>query len=172
MVKQPSSPPPIEGSTDHVIGVFEGLRRRIEGFHMPDFLGIDITMSQAKIVLLLVSHGELHLSRLGSLMGVSLPTISGHVDRLVEQRLAGRRDDPADRRQVLVTPTPAAVELAERFHNLNVTRLRRLLDRMTAEERLDVARAFEHIARAVESQLGDEPVTPVTPDTQDRTRKG
>jgi DNA-binding MarR family transcriptional regulator len=84
-------------------------------------------------------------------LGISLSTLSGHLDRLVEQGLVIRRDDPADRRQVLVSPTPAAFELFERFHELNLAQLRRLLDLMTRDERLDVVRAFDHINRAIEA---------------------
>jgi DNA-binding MarR family transcriptional regulator len=139
-----------EGSTDHVLAVFEDFRKRIEGVHVPAFLNIDITMSQAKILRLLDGARELRMAELVRRLGTSLSTVSGHVERLVEQGLVERRDDPADRRQVLVAPTPAAAELAERFRELNATQLRRLLDRMTRPERLDVVRAFNHITRAIE----------------------
>jgi DNA-binding MarR family transcriptional regulator len=150
----PDPPPaPAPGSTEHVLEVFEEVRKRIEGFHMPDFLGIDITMPQAKILLLAVSEGQVSMSRLAARLGVSLSTISGHVDRLVDHGLVARGEDPTDRRQVVLTPTAAAIELAERFHDFNVTQLRQLLDRMTRSERLDVARAFSHIARVVDEIL-------------------
>ena len=156
MTHQRPDPQPREGTTEHVLVVFDALRRRMEGVHVPDFLGIDITMSQAKILLLLVNEQQLPMSRLAARLGVSLSTVSGHVDRLVEQGLVARHEEPADRRQVVVAPTAAAVELAERFHDLNVTQLRQLLDRMTQDERLDVARAFSHIARAIDDMLVDD----------------
>jgi DNA-binding MarR family transcriptional regulator len=170
----PDPPPaPAPGSTEHVLEVFEEVRKRIEGFHMPDFLGIDITMPQAKILLILVSTHRLPMSRLAARLGVSLSTVSGHVDRLVEQGLVARHEDPADRRQVVVTPTPAAVELAERFHDLNVTQLRQLLDRLTQDERLDVARAFSHITRALDEVLVDgrihDPAQPAPASGRERT---
>ena len=173
MTHQRRDPEPREGTTEHVLGVFDALRRRMEGFHMPDFLGIDITMPQAKILLLLVSAQQLPMSRLAARLGVSLSTISGHVDRLVEHGLVARHDDPADRRQVVLTPTPAAVELAERFHDLNVTQLRQLLDRLSQDERLDVARAFSHITRALDEVLVDgrihDPAGPATASRPERT---
>ena len=81
------------------------------------------------------------------------------MDRLVDQGLVARRDDPADRRQVLVAPTPAAYELAERFRELNAAQLRRILDLMTREERLDTVRAFRHITRALERLASDPTAT-------------
>ena len=140
-----------EGSTEHVLAAFGEFRKRVDELHVPEFLNIDVTMSQAKILRLLETEGELHMSELVRRLGISLSTLSGHLDRLVEQGLVVRRDDPADRRQVLVSPTPAAFELFERFHELNVARLRPLLDLLTRDERLDVVRAFHHINRAIEA---------------------
>ena len=144
-----------EGSTEHVLAAFEEFRKRVDELHVPEFLNIDVTMSQAKILRLLETEGELHMSELLRRLGISLSTLSGHLDRLVEQGLVVRRDDPADRRQVLVSPTPAAFELFERFHELNVAQFRRLLDLLTRDERLDVVRAFHHINRAIEASTVD-----------------
>ena len=46
--------------------------------------------------------GELHMSELVARLGVSLSTVSGLVDRVVDHGLATRREDPVDRRQVVV----------------------------------------------------------------------
>ncbi len=140
-------------TTDEVLEAFASFRPRLDSLHMPDFLGVDITMSQAKIVLLVVGAGELHMAELVRRLGTSLSTVSGHVERLVEQGLVARRDDPADRRQVVVTATPAALELAERFDQINSRQLRLLMDRLTPEERGDVARAFAHLGRAIDDHL-------------------
>ena len=42
------------------------------------------------------------MSDLVARLGVSLSTVSGLVDRVVDHGLATRREDPADRRQVVV----------------------------------------------------------------------
>ncbi len=83
-------------------------------------------MPQAK-VLYLLSVGDLNMSELVARLGVTLPTVSGVVDRLVERGLIARRADPADRRRVVVGITPAGVELLDRFHDLNARQLRDLL---------------------------------------------
>jgi DNA-binding MarR family transcriptional regulator len=146
-----------EGSTEHVLAAFEEFRKRVDELHIPEFLNIDVTMAQAKILRLLETEGELHMSELVRRLGISLSTLSGHVDRLVQQGLVIRRDDPADRRQVLISPTPAAFELFERFHELNRAQLRRLLETLNRDERLDVVRAFHHMSRAIEASS---PATP------------
>jgi DNA-binding MarR family transcriptional regulator len=103
------------------------------------------------------------MSELVRRLGTSLSTVSGHVERLVEQGLIARRDDPADRRQVLVTPTPAALDLADRFDQINSRQLRLLMDTLSSEERGDIARAFGHLGRAIERHLA------AAPDLDERT---
>lgn len=116
--------------------------------HGPEFLEIGISMSQAKVLYLLAAAGEVHMSQLVHLLGVSLSTVSGLVDRLVDQGLAARRDDPADRRQVVVTATPAAEALIERFREFNRHELLVLLARLSPDELDTIARAIELLAGA------------------------
>jgi DNA-binding MarR family transcriptional regulator len=80
---------------------------------------------------------------------VSLSTVSGLVDRLVDQGLVSRHHDPADRRQVVVAATPAGVALVDRFRQLGVGELQELLMDLSDEELGDVRRAFEALDRAI-----------------------
>lgn len=62
----------------------------------------DLTMSQLKVIFLLYSQGPAHMSRLATALGVSLPTATGIVDRLVERGLVMREEFPNDRRLVVI----------------------------------------------------------------------
>lgn len=56
------------------------------------------------------------ISELALVMGVSPPSASAMVDRLVEKKLLSREPDPADRRKVVVRVTPlfeASAEMVE-----------------------------------------------------------
>ena len=79
-------------------------------------------MPQAKLLYLLGVSGEMHMSDLVARLGVSLSTVSGLVDRIVDQGLATRRDDPADRRQVVVALTEQGTAFIDRFRELNAPR--------------------------------------------------
>lgn len=95
--------------------------------HAPEFLEIDITMPQAKLLYLLGASGDLHMSDLVARLGVSLSTVSGLVDRVVDHGLATRREDRADRRQVVVALTASGAEFIDRFRELNARQMRGLL---------------------------------------------
>ena len=64
------------------------------------------------------------MSDLVARLGVSLSTVSGLVDRIVDQGLATRRDDPADRRQVVVALTEQGTAFLDRFRDLNAVQMR------------------------------------------------
>jgi DNA-binding MarR family transcriptional regulator len=104
--------------------------QRLADGHAPEFLEIDITMPQAKLLYLLGAAGDLHMSEIVHRLGVSLSTVSGLVDRIVDHGLATRREDAVDRRQVVVGLTPAGIDLIDRFRELNAHQMRELLDLM------------------------------------------
>ena len=105
-------------------------------------------MSQAKILMLLANEREVQMSDLVRRLGISLSTMSGHVDRLVEQGFVVRRDDPADRRHVLVAATPAAHSSSSVSTSSSTAQLRRLLDH-------DPRRATRHRSRLPPHQPRD-----------------
>lgn len=102
--------------------------QRLADTHATDFLEIAVTMPQAKLLYLLGASGDLHMSELVARLGVSLSTVSGLVDRVVDAGLATRREDPADRRQVVVGLTPEGAGFIDRFRELNARQMRELLE--------------------------------------------
>jgi DNA-binding MarR family transcriptional regulator len=141
---------------DEVIAGYEQLMHRLADSHAPDFLEIPVTMPQAKLLYLLGAAGDLHMSELVTRLGVSLSTVSGLVDRIVEAGLADRREDPADRRQVVVGLTPAGVEFIDRFRELNAHGMRELLAHLDGAELVGVRAALTSLARAAD-QLATRP---------------
>ena len=104
--------------------------QRLTQGHAPEFLEIAVTMPQAKLLYLLAAGGDLHMSELVLRLGVSLSTISGLVDKVVDQGLAVRHEDPVDRRQVVVGLTAKGRDFIDRFRELNAREMRLLLEHL------------------------------------------
>ncbi len=66
-----------------------------------EWLSLDLSTPQLKVVLLLLVNGSCRMSVIASALGVSLATATGVVDRLVERGIVVREGDPEDRRVVL-----------------------------------------------------------------------
>jgi DNA-binding MarR family transcriptional regulator len=135
-------------AVESVIAGYEALMQHLADRHAPEFLEIDITMPQAKLLYLLGASGELHMSDLVQRLGVSLSTVSGLVDRVVDHGLATRREDAVDRRQVVVGLTPAGATFIDRFRELNARQMRDLLHDLDDTELAQLRSALTALTRS------------------------
>jgi DNA-binding MarR family transcriptional regulator len=145
-----------------VIAGYEALMQSLADGHAPEFLEIDVSMPQAKLLYLLGAVGDLHMSDLVARLGVSLSTVSGLVDRVVDHGLAHRREDAVDRRQVVVGLTPAGRALFERFRELNTDQMRNLLASLDDAELASARHAVAALAAAA-ARLATSSRSSVTP---------
>jgi DNA-binding MarR family transcriptional regulator len=139
-----------DAAIEAVIAGYEALMHSLAETHAPEFLEIAVTMPQAKLLYLLGASGDLHMSDLVVRLGVSLSTVSGLVDRIVDQGLASRREDPADRRQVVVGLTERGTAFINHFRDLNAVQMRSLLGLIDDDELASVNHALAALARAAE----------------------
>lgn len=156
--KQPYEPGPRAEQIERVLDGHDRLMDRVAEGHTPEFLEIAVTMPQAKVLYLVSVPGGLRMSALAARLGVTLSTVSGVVDRLVESGLATRREDATDRRHVVVGSSPAGIALMERFREFNRRNLRGLLDRLTDAELETVELAYGIMARVAE-RAAEQPFT-------------
>jgi DNA-binding MarR family transcriptional regulator len=136
---------------ERIAGIFashERLMHVLSAAHANDFLEIGVTMSQAKLLYVVVASGQVHMAELPGRLGVSLSTVSGAVDRLVDAGLLTRREDPVDRRQVLVGATDTGAALLDRFRELNQQQLRWLLGRVAPDDLVVVEHAYRILVAA------------------------
>jgi len=114
-------------TTDAILEHFGSLMRNVSAWHAPDFLGVEVTMSQAKCLYVVSLHPGIGMSATSEHLGVGSSAVSGLVDRLVEHGYLGRHEDPSDRRQQQLSLTPAGAAVVDRIRELNAGHLRSLL---------------------------------------------
>ena len=135
---------------DETMAAYERLVQLLTTVRSPELLEANVTMAQMKLLMLIAAAGELAMSEIGTQLGVSLSTVSGLVDRLVDSGYAVRRESPADRRQVLVSPTAAGSAFLDRFQELGSSRLRELLGRLGTGDLVQIRTAIELLTAAAE----------------------
>ena len=135
-----------EATIDGLLRDWEALMRRSSTAHTPEFLAIDVTMSQAKLLHVVATEPEASMSSLAGRLGVSLSTLSGVVDRLVEHGLLDRREDASDRRQVIIALTTEGRSVIERFRELGSRHFRSLLVLLDDDELNGLARGVSAMA--------------------------
>ena len=118
------------------------------------FLDVDVTMSQLKVLMTLAwSDPEeggpgLRMSDLSRYLGVTPPTVTVVVDRLVERGLVERQLDAQDRRQHRCALTLEGQEMLARVREASRLRTRRILSELTHPELQVVEQAMELMIRA------------------------
>ena len=123
-----------------------------------------LSLAQLNVVTLLEVHGPMPMGRVAELLGVSVASTTGIVDRMVERQLVERRDSSTDRRVVEVHIGARAHELFDAAKARRRDHLREILARVD-EPRLagllDGLRAVRTAREEIEQEHGDRPVDSV-----------
>jgi len=163
---EPDADPARRAAIERLVSAFDALMHRMVSTHAPQFLEVGLTMSQAKLLYLVQAQPNVRSSALASGLAVSLSTVSGVVDRLVDLGMLTRHDDPADRRQVVIRITEEGVAHLERLRELNAGELRALLARVDVADMPVIERALDVLAAAAASAPGAASATSASPATE------
>jgi DNA-binding MarR family transcriptional regulator len=109
--------------------------------------GMDLTYNQYKTLLTIADRGECSLGDLARELGVAMSSASQMVDRLVGEGLVERNLDESNRRQVIIRLTDNGEDLIAKLRQGIIDGYRRVLAKMSEEEREELVGSFETIAR-------------------------
>jgi DNA-binding MarR family transcriptional regulator len=115
-----------------------------------------LTLTQIKILMLLMRHGNVSGGELARLLGVGLAALSGMIDRLVVLDLVTRTEDLNDRRVRRIGLTKAGNDLIGGIMTAGAERHRKLLSRLSGEELAMVAGAMQLLVRAAADEMASE----------------
>ncbi len=108
----------------------------------------DVSLAQARLLFFVISHGPARMGRLAQLLDVTMPTVTGTVDRMVQRGLVERQADPDDRRVVLVAVTKQGRVELEQMVGVRSNVMRQMLARMTLAEMEQLQGSWQTMERA------------------------
>jgi len=120
-----------------------------------EWLQLDLTMPQLKVVLLLYLNGPSRMSEIASALDVSLATATGVADRLVEREIIFRDSYPDDRRVVLCHLSEKGEEMIGWLWHLARERTRELLRMVEPAKLALVTEVLEALLEAGAVSRGD-----------------
>ena len=123
------------------------------------WLRLDLTMPQLKTLIYVSKHEGATSGQIAQSLGVGLSTITGLVDRLEEQHLVTRRDDPRDRRITRVLPTPEGSTLVDSLIQYRNEVVTAILDQLNPDQLELVETAFQHLVDAATRLEQQQPTT-------------
>ena len=155
----------VGGEIERVAGLFRQVMRQQRRASARDWMTVDLTMAQMKVLFVLHHDGPAGVTELAEALGVAPPSMTGTLDRLVRGGLVERGADATDRRRVITTLTPAGAALVERLQQGRRARLLAALAQLDDVALADLERglaallvALEATAPEVDSGVSAEPV--------------
>jgi DNA-binding MarR family transcriptional regulator len=107
-----------------------------------------VSVPQLRAMMILATRGPLHLTALAEGMGVHPSNATRTCDRLVAAGFLDRRDNPADRRHLLLELTPAGRALIDGVIDRRRAAIEEILSRMPTGHRQQLAQTLSQFAAA------------------------
>src|SRR5258706_4255749 len=127
-------------STDEALAAYKKLHRVLLTSTAGKWRDLDISMQQLRAMYFLRDEEEISVGRLAELFGIGLPAASLLADRLVRSGYVERRDDPADRRRVLLKLTRVGLRLVTDLREGSHSLLRRWMSALSPQDLADLTR--------------------------------
>ncbi len=119
--------------------------------HRPEvWMGIDLTISQFKSLMFIDCEGGTNSKKLAVALGVTPPNVTGIIDRLVEQKLVCRQENPEDRRVAILTVTEQGKALLGRLGERRTSIVASILAGLSIDELSSLYHGLTALLREVE----------------------
>jgi len=135
---------------EDILQLTDQLFRQLLPILPQEWIHLDLTMSQLKVVLLLFITGHSRMGDIASELGVSLATATGVVDRLVERKLLIRNGDPDDRRVVLCQLSNKGEKIIRDLWQLSQKRIGYLMSALDTPQLLLISQSLQALMHASE----------------------
>ena len=146
----PHLDPPVDGgdSLEALVSNFSAVIGELMSYTTSDWINIDMSMAQIKVVLVLYNLGSHTIQQLAERLQIGAPAVSQLVEKLVQAGYASRRESTSDRRRVDVQLTAQGQALARNLHGPRDQIIAEWFDQLSDEQRLalgDNLKALLHI---------------------------
>ena len=119
-----------------------------------EWLSLDLGMGQLKAIMVLAKNQQLTVGGLARALGISEPSASLLVEKLVNRSLAARETDPADRRRTMVLASADGHQLVERLHRSRREQFAGWFEQMDESDLHALERGLDALASVIERGSG------------------
>jgi MarR family transcriptional regulator, organic hydroperoxide resistance regulator len=128
---------------------------RIIGQHA-QIIWIDsgLTLTQLRSLFLIANKGSTNFRKLAEALGVTPSNVTGIIDRLVEQGLVSRTQNPEDRREMTLQTTDKGQALVSNLKEVGIKHMTHILSLLSLEELSALIQGLSAFIRAAETYKG------------------
>jgi DNA-binding MarR family transcriptional regulator len=128
---------------------------RIIGQHVPSvWIDSGLTITQLRSLFLITNKGSTNFTKLAEALGVTPSNVTGIVDRLEEQGLVSRTQNPEDRREMTLQATDKGEALVSDLKEAGVKQMTRILSLVSVKELSCLIRGLSAFIGAADSNRG------------------
>jgi DNA-binding MarR family transcriptional regulator len=128
---------------------------RIIGQHVPSvWIDSGLTITQLRSLFLIADKGRTNFRKLAEALGVTPSNVTGIVDRLEEQGLVRRTQNPEDRREMTLQATDKGEALISSLKEAGMKEMTRILSLLSVEELSSLTRGLSAFIEAADSDRG------------------
>jgi DNA-binding MarR family transcriptional regulator len=123
---------------------------RLWKFDPEVWLGLNLTAVQLKSLFFIDFMGSTNFRSLSDALGVTPPSITEVIDRLVEQGLVSREENPENRRMQILKTTREGKALIAKLNESRRSMIHSMLEQLDLSDLSTLARIFDNIAKSIE----------------------
>lgn len=128
---------------------------RIIGQHVPSiWIDSGLTITQLRSLFLIVNKGSTNFRKLAGALRVTPSNVTGIVDRLEEQGLVSRTQNPEDRREMTLQATDKGKALVSNLKEAEIKQMTQILSLLSLEELSALVQGLSAFIRAADSHRG------------------
>jgi DNA-binding MarR family transcriptional regulator len=123
----------------------------------PDvWMELNLTVAQVKSLFFISNHNEVNFRILAKALKVTPSNVTGIIDRLSEQGLVTREDNPQDRRMLMLKLTVKGNKLISNLREKRVNLMTTLLTQMNDKELQVILEGFALLSGAVKQTIDEQ----------------
>jgi DNA-binding MarR family transcriptional regulator len=128
---------------------------RIIGQHVPSvWIDSGLTITQLRSLFLIANKGRTNFRKLAEALGVTPSNVTGIADRLEEQGLVSRTQNPEDRRETTLQATDKGEALVSNLKEAGMKQMTRILSLLSVGDLSSLIRGLSAFIEAADSNRG------------------
>lgn len=139
-----------EKLVEEIIESHRRLNRALRDYAPDVWMDLSLTIAQVKSLFFISNQGSTNFRKLAERLKVTPSNVTGIIDRLVEQGLISRTENPADRRVMLLKTTTQGDSLVAALRERRSIYLSKVLFNLSLDELDNVALGMAKLATAAE----------------------
>jgi len=142
---------------DEVVDLHRRVNRALRQSNQDAWMQVSMTVPQVKSLFFITSNGQTNFKNLAAALKVTPSNLTGVIDRLVEQGLVSRTENPEDRRMILLKATEKGESLVSDLRERRINSLSQALSGLDPPELTRIKQGLELLVTAMEAQGSQNP---------------